>query len=73
MWLINGWTEGSGYHHPNGSTICDNGERLNDIGEVLMVNKDFPVIFQGVIVKEGDNYSTIDQNAIEYKEIRIPQ
>lgn len=45
MWLINGWTEGRSYHHPHGSTICDNGERLNDIGEVLMVNKEFPVIF----------------------------
>jgi len=45
MWLINGWTEGKGYHHEHGSTICDNGERLNDIGEVLLVNKEFPVIF----------------------------
>jgi len=45
MWLINGWTEGKGYHHEYGSTICDNGERLNDIGEVLLVNKEFPVIF----------------------------
>lgn len=32
LWLINGWTEGHEYNHPNGSTICDNGERINDIG-----------------------------------------
>ena len=70
LWLVNGWTEGKGYKHPHGSTICDNGERLNDIGEVLLVNKEFPVIFQGVILKEGESYSTIDENSIEYKDLQ---
>jgi hypothetical protein len=45
LWVINGWTEGSGYHHPHGSVIADKGERVDGIGNCLMVNEDFPAMF----------------------------
>ena len=51
VWLINGWTEGSGYNNPEGSVICDKGMRTENIGECLMVNKDYPCIYQGLTMK----------------------
>ena len=54
MWLINGWTEGKGYHHSHGSTICDNGHRISDIGEILMEKVEIDIDGKLISLEAGD-------------------
>ena len=64
LWCLNGWTEGAGYNNPSGSVIADKGERTGGIGNCVMVNSDYPAVFQGVTVCADGKYTKIKKDYV---------
>ena len=69
-WVLNGYVEGRNFKSDEGRALADGGELVEGITKVLMVNKEYPVIFQGVSVKDtegiwisyDENYERVNEN-----------